>query len=80
MSVTKLGDTSSSISQRLRMLADEHDTNDDDRTEFLLVAIREDGAIESGGYIVDVAAAMGALEIAKIDLLESYYASLETMH
>ena len=81
MSVTKLGDTNSSISQRLRMLADEHDATDgDDRTEFLLVAMREDGAIESGGYIVDIAAAMGALEIAKIDLLESYYASLETMH
>ena len=40
MSVTKLGDTSSSISQRLRMLADEHEAADgDDRTEFLLVAM-----------------------------------------
>lgn len=83
MSVSKLGNTNTTLSQRLRMLADEWDTleaNDKDRTEFLLITMETSGTLGCGGYIVDILSATGALEIAKIDLIDSYNSSIDMMH
>lgn len=81
MNVTKINDNKGSISQRLRMLADEYDSSDESKkTEYLLIAINEDGSVVNGGCVRDIVSMAGALEIAKMEMFDNYYAGLTATH
>ena len=83
MSIYKLGNNGNTLPQKLRMLADEYEALDDtdlDRNQFVIITLSKDGNMGCGGVILDLATMLGAIELAKLDLMDNLANDVELMH